>query len=82
VNQKTNFIQWAVALGIGLLITLPFALTRTHHVSHYEGVHVFAAIITIAVWTLIIRALFFVAVWVYRHTQSRERAHPRGHATG
>jgi uncharacterized membrane protein len=82
MNQKANLIQWAVALAIGLVITLPFALTRTHHLSHNEGVHVFAAIITVLVWTLIIRALFFVAVWVYRHTQSRDGSLPRGHATG
>jgi small neutral amino acid transporter SnatA (MarC family) len=82
MNQKANIIQWAIALAIGLAIGLPAALTTTHHVSQRESVHVVAAIIAILVWTLIIRALFFVAEWVYRRTQSGHGTQPRGHPTG
>jgi hypothetical protein len=81
-KSHSNLIQWAVALGLALVIELPFALTATHHVSHKEGVHIAGAIIAIVIYMLVIRALMFVGVWLYRRAQSGGPAQPRGHATG
>jgi hypothetical protein len=57
--MNRNALYWLISLAIAVAIDLPISLNRTHHVSHKEGVHVFAAVVMIIVLTLVIRALIF-----------------------
>jgi hypothetical protein len=57
---RRNLIEWAIALLIGVAIDLPSALNRHHYVSKKPGVHVFAAVVAIAVLTLVARLLLFI----------------------
>jgi hypothetical protein len=68
MSLKSNLILWAVALVIALAIDLPIALNRTHHVSSKTGVHVFAAVITILLLTLVLRGIFFLVTLITRRS--------------
>jgi hypothetical protein len=59
-EQRSNLLQWGAALTIALAIDLPVALNRRHHVSPHWYMHVFAALATIVLLTLIIRGIFFL----------------------
>jgi hypothetical protein len=75
IGRNSNLIQWAVALAISLAVRLPIALNRRHHVSHKESVHVFAAVVVILAFTLVIRLIFFLVTWTWhRFTQRGQPA--------
>lgn len=78
-GDRSNLVQWAVALAVGIAIDLPSALNRRHFVSHSEAAHVFAAIFAIAVFTLIIRLVFLLVASLYRRARGgRQQASSPG----